>query len=136
MKDYSYFYELEKIAADIKHHPAKSPLEKFLSKEQFVKFYYQHNMALTEIGYELGVQVNRLRRLKKKYGIETNVVATKKAIDKHVTGFTLRTFRDLLSKQELYQKYVVEKKSMGDIAKEYDVSRTAVHKYLKEAGLL
>ncbi len=130
MEYYSHIQMLEHIASKIQHNPAKSPLEKFLSKEQFIELYHGQNMALTEIADSLGVVVNRLHRIKRKYRIPTNHAATKKALQKHYKTYRLVTFRDRLTPEELHKKYVVEKKSMGDIAKEFGVSRAAVCKYL------
>lgn len=40
-----------------------------------------------------------------------------------------------LTKEHLFSLYVNEKKSLGDIAKLYGVSRTAIYKKLKKHGL-
>jgi hypothetical protein len=65
MKDYSYIPKLDKIANEIETSPQR-PLERFLSREQFLEFYRSYGLPLARIAESLGVHVIRVHRLRKK----------------------------------------------------------------------
>lgn len=136
MKDYSYIPKLDKIANEIETSP-QSPLERFLSREQFLEFYRSYRLPLAHIAEGLGVYVIRVYRLRKKYGIQSTqkCETTRPCSDPYVFRGTYGPLRKKITVQELKRKYLIEKKSMDDIAKQFGVSRTAVYKYLKDAGV-
>lgn len=136
MKDYSYIAKFDKIAAEIEKSP-NSPLERFLSREYFLQFYHGYGLPLSHIARGIGVHVNRVHRLRKKYGIQSTHKheTTKRCIEPYVFRGNYGPLRKKISVEGLKKKYLIEKKSMGDIAKEFGVSRTAVLKYLKDCGI-
>lgn len=137
MKDYSFILKLEELGDEIQKRP-NSPLKTFLSKEQFIEFYHGYKLTLGVIADGLGVQVNRVHRLRKMYGIESTrkYKTITHCSEPYVFRGNYGPLRKQLTIEELKRKYVTEQKSMGDIAKEYGVSRTAVCKYLKDAGII
>ena len=143
-RQYEWLKALEELSAKIGQNPRLS-LERYVWKDLFVECYERQNIALSRIAEALGVHVNRVHRLKKKYGIPTNSEASYQERLKHYGGsykglFDNRRFGrrliDRLTPSDLRQKYLLEKNSIGDIAKEYGVSRAAVHKYLKKEGIV
>ena len=84
-RQYEWLKALEELSAKIGQNPRLS-LERYVWKDLFVECYERQNIALSRIAEALGVHVNRVHRLKKKYGIPTNSEASYQERLKHYGG--------------------------------------------------
>jgi transposase len=108
----------------------KISLEQRLPKAELARLHWKEGKTCKEIAQMHNISVIYVQRLKTKYGIPTNRI---KVVKKQ--GDSRKRLKSKITKDDFKRLYLVDKKTMAQIAEHYGFSRQSLIRYRKEFGI-